>query len=165
MPLDHIREMARFPSRKRSPRPARYAGLVALVAVLLSVGAPEAAEPGTVEITRADCSRLVKHVPAPDVAYQPGVDVNGNPVAPADLDGGYQVALPETIFIPITVLLQERFGIPANSVLYKGEALIGVAAVSLDGEQVTFNGQPLTSPEAQALSAACQRYLNSPPPQ
>ena len=162
MPLDHIQDMAPIPPR-HPLRPVRHGGLAGLAAVLLALGAPGVAATGTVEITRADCSQLVKHVPAPDVAYQPGVDVNGNPVAPADLDGGYQVALPETIVIPITVLLQERFGIPANSVLYKGEALIGVASVSLDGEEVTFNGQPLTSPEAQALSAACQRYLNSPP--
>ncbi len=161
MPLDQIREMAPFPSRYPL-RPVRHAGLAGRAAVLLSIGAPEAAAAGTVEITRADCSQLVKHVPAPDVAYQPGVDVDGNPVAPADLVGGYQVALPESIVIPITVLLQERFGIPANSVLYKGEALIGVATVSLDGERVTFNGQTLTSPEAQALSAACQQYLRAP---
>lgn len=154
--------MAPFPSRPHPSRPARHAGLAGLAAVLLWAGTPEAAEPGTVEITRADCSQLVKHVPAPDVAYTPGVDVDGNPVAPADLDGGYQVALPQTIVIPITVLLQERFGIPANSVLYKGEALVGVAAVSLDGEEVIFNGQPLTSPEARALSAACQQYLQNP---
>ena len=118
---------------------------------------------GTIEITRADCDSLVKHVPAPDVAYQPAVDVNGDPVVPADLDGGYQVALPEVISIPITVLLQERFGIPGNSVLYKGEAEIGVVALDLGDGHVTFNGQDLTSAEAQALSAACQEYLRTAP--
>ncbi|MDE2029968.1 MAG: hypothetical protein KGI97_05310, partial [Alphaproteobacteria bacterium] len=31
---------------------------------------------------------------APGVAYQPGVDADGNPVAPADLPGGGQIKLP-----------------------------------------------------------------------
>jgi hypothetical protein len=150
------------------PTPAaRFAGL----ACLLIAGAPglipglASAETGAIEITRADCSRLVKHTPAPDVAYQPGVDVHGNPVAPADLDGGYQVALPRVIRIPITVLLQDRFGIPENSVLYKAEAEIGVAEIDLTDGRVTFNGQDLATAEARALSAACQEYLRAPPGQ
>lgn len=143
--------MAWFP-----PVAARSAGLAFLLA--LSPG-PVLAEEGAVAIKRADCARLVKHVPAPDVEYQPGVDSQGRPVAPADIDGGYQVTLPDTIRIPITVLLQDRFGIPADSTLYKGEAEIGVVEVSLDGERVTFNGQELGTAEARALSAACQEAL------
>ena len=156
-----------FPPR-RLRRLARSAGLAGLVLAAVSeLGqglAPRLAwaEERAIEITRADCNLLVKHVSAPDVAYQAGEDVYGRPVALADLAGGYQITLPETILIPITVELQERFGIPANSVLYKGEAEIGVAEVSLDGERVSFNGQELTSPEAEALSAACQHYLRSP---
>lgn len=147
------------------PLTARLAGLICLLIAVGSAGGSAAAQDQAITLTRADCSRLVKHVPAADVDFQPGVDVHGNPVAPADLDGGYQVALPETVRIPITVLLQERFGIPENSVLYKGEAEIGVAEVSLDGERVTFNGQELTSAEARALSAACQDYMRAAPAQ
>ncbi len=160
MCLDHSADMARFPTPT-----ARLAGLVCLLIPLAPTGGIAAAADGAIEITRADCSRLVKHVPAPDVTYQPGVDVHGKPVAPADLDGGYQVALPRVIRIPITVLLDERFGIPANSVLYKAEAEIGVAEVDLVDGRVTFNGQDLAPAEAQALSAACQEYLRSPPGQ
>lgn len=153
--------MTPFPPRRFRPAAARYAGLACLVLALAYGSAPglAVAEDGAVQIKREDCAQLVKHVPDADVEYQPGVDVDGNPVAPADLDGGYQITLPEVIEIPITVLLQERFGIPANSVLYKGEAEIGVAEVSLDGEKVTFNGQELTSPEARALATSCQEIL------
>lgn len=152
--------MARFPTPT-----ARFAGLACLLIALAPTGGIASAANGAIEITRADCSRLVKHVPAPDVAYQPGVDVHGKPVAPADLDGGYQLALPRVIRIPITVLLEDRFGIPANSVLYKAEAEIGVAEVDLVDGRVTFNGRDLATAEAQALSAACQEYLRSPPGQ
>lgn len=160
MPLNHSADMARFPTLA-----ARFAGLACLLIPLASTGGVAVAADGAIEITRADCSRLVKHVPAPDVAYQPGVDVHGKPVAPADLDGGYQVALPRVVRIPITVLLEDRFGIPANSVLYKAEAEIGVAEIDLVDGRVTFNGRDLATAEAQALSAACQEYLRTPPGQ
>ena len=57
-----------------------------------------------VVISGQDCQRLVRHVPAPDVAYKPGVDVHGKPVAPADLPGsagGYQ--LPDHIEFNYTI--------------------------------------------------------------
>ena len=36
-----------------------------------------------VRIAKKDCRRLVRHQPAADVAYQPGVDVRGNKVVGA----------------------------------------------------------------------------------
>ena len=142
-----------------TPLLPRLVGLGFLIAIAPGLAT---AEEGAVAIKREDCARLVKHVPAPDVEYRPGLDGQGRPVVPADLDAGYGIALPETIRIPITVLLQDRFGIPANSDLYKGEAEIGLAEVSLDGERVTFNGQELGSLEAKALAGACQEILRVP---
>lgn len=107
-----------------------------------------------VAITREDCQYLVRHEPAPDVAYQPGVDVHGRAVAPADLDSGSQIKLPETIYIPIEVNIGKRYGIPANSALWKATAEIGTVAVT--GDQVTFNGQPLTADDNAALAALCR---------
>lgn len=46
-------------------------------------------------VTTQDCREIVTHVPADDVTYMPGVDVNGNAVAPADLGGGYGITAPE----------------------------------------------------------------------
>lgn len=139
------------------PLAARLLGLPLVIALGSTA---LAAEGGAVAIKRGDCERLVKHVPAPDVDYRPGVDAQGRPVVPADLDGGHQLVLPETVRIPITVLLQDRFGIPANSVLYEAEAEIGTAEVSLDGERVTFGGQELGDAEMRALAAACRQILN-----
>lgn len=110
-----------------------------------------------VTISKIDCGRLVKHQPAPDVAYQPGVDVNGNPVAPADLDGGIQIAVPETIFIPITVDLFDRFGIPANPNLYEAEAYVG--EVTYRNGRAHFNGQPLQDEAAAELAELCQKVM------
>jgi hypothetical protein len=107
-----------------------------------------------VAISRQDCERLVQHEPAPDVAYQPGVDVHGRPVVPADLGGGSPIELPDVIYIPIEVLLQDRFHIPANSVLFKATAEVGVA--ELRGGRVYYQDQLLSDPEVAALEAACR---------
>lgn len=107
-----------------------------------------------VAISRRDCERLVRHEPAPDVAYQPGVDVHGRPVVPADLGGGTPLELPDVIYIPIEVFIQDRFGIPANSVLFNARAQVGV--VDVRGSQVYYEDQLLTDPETAALEAACR---------
>ena len=131
----------------------RIAGAITLGLTVFAWAVPASAE---VAISRRDCEQLVRHEPAPDVAYQPGVDVHGRPVAPADLDGGSQIALPDVIYIPIEVLVQDRFGIPANSVLYAATALVGVASVK--GNQVYFEDQLLGDPEVAALEEACREW-------
>ena len=129
----------------------RTIGSIALVLVTAAWAAPASAE---IAISRKDCQRLVNHEPAPDVTYQPGVDVHGRPVVPADLGGGQQNQLPDVIYIPIEVLIQDKFSIPANSVLYDATALVGV--VSVRGNQVYFEDQELTDPEIAALEQACR---------
>jgi hypothetical protein len=129
----------------------RIIGSIALVLAALTWAAPANAE---IAISRKDCQRLVNHEPAPDVTYQPGVDVHGRPVAPADLGGGQQIQLPDVIYIPIEVLIQDKYGIPANSVLYDATALVGVVAVR--GNRVYFEDQELTDPEIAALEQACR---------
>lgn len=113
-----------------------------------------AAEP-VVIISKNDCALLVAHQPSPDVAYQPGVDVNGRPVVPADLPGSPQIAIPEDIAIDITVDIQRRYGLSNNSPMFRPEVRVGTVIVKPDGS-ATFEGQPLTSPEQQALSSLCQ---------
>ena len=129
----------------------RIIGSIAIALVSVAWAAPASAE---IAISRKDCERLVNHEPAPDVTYQPGVDVHGRPVVPADLGGGQQIQLPDVIYIPIEVLIQDKYGIPANSVLYDATALVGV--VSVRGNQVYFEDQPLTDPEIVALEEACR---------
>src|SRR5260221_972731 len=125
--------------------------LRAMVLGATALGKPARAD---VAITREDCQYLVRHHPAPDVAYQPGVDVHGNAVAPADLNGGSPIKLAETLYIPIEDDIGHRYHIPANSPLWKATAEIGTVAVT--GDQVTFHGQPLTPDDNAALVALCR---------
>lgn len=67
-----------------------------------------------VRATWATCRQLVDHVASPDVKYKPGVDVQGRRVAPADLNPRPNIKIPETITIPITVDLCERYSSTQN---------------------------------------------------
>lgn len=49
------------------------------------------------------CGPALTHIPAPNVAYQPGVSTTGNRVAPADLGAQPALTLPDTIAFDILV--------------------------------------------------------------
>jgi hypothetical protein len=114
------------------------------------------ADSRTIKLDRSSCELLVRHVPAPDVAYQAGVDVEGRPVVPADLDPSWTLELPAEIPTYISQDLVERFGIGGDSPLFDADAFIGVATVSLIDGHVTFNGRELVSADEQALAAQCR---------
>lgn len=85
-----------------------------LGAALCCLSAPTSAQqeiplsqPVRIVITKVDCSRLIRHTPSADVAYQPGVDAQGRAVAPADVAGSGAEALPnlvpDVLEFPITI--------------------------------------------------------------
>jgi hypothetical protein len=84
--------------------------------------------------------RAVKHN-GDDAAYQPGVDVNGQPVAPADLAGsapeGFDTPWP--VEIPITIDLAQRL---EPDTAWDGEGVVGLAVIDAAG-RVTFNGRDI----------------------
>ncbi len=116
----------------------------------------------TVQVSEQDCSQLVRHVASSDATYQPGIDVNANVVAPADLDGPQQIPAPDVISFPLTLDLADRLGIqPVDAVDILVRPIIGVVAITSDG-RVTFNGTPLTSDAQHELAQKCQRISTRP---
>ena len=90
------------------------------------------------------CDVLDAHHPNDGVSYKPGVDVHGDPVVPADLkDVHGSIALPETVKIPFTVNLVEKFGMQDQFTEDSLNAPLGIIEVTRDGK-VTYNGQDLT---------------------
>ena len=142
-------------------RPQAFALTLCLGAVF-SLPGRALGEPLELRISRADCTRLVAQVPSDDVAHRPGVDVRGRPVAPADLDGGMPLALPESYRIRIEVDGADRFGIPADAGRYDGDIAVGEAVVEADG-RVLFNGRPLQSETAFELGRRCRALLREAP--
>ncbi len=129
-----------------------------LVAIVLLVALPGPAAAGTYTISKAECRKLVRYQPSADVAFRPGAGVGGRRVAPADLGGGTNIAVPQEIEIPITVELEKTIG-AAPSGLYKPEATIG--KVVYKNGRAWFNGQPLETEANAEVIAACERRLKT----
>jgi hypothetical protein len=128
--------------------------LLLLVALPALAQAPAATK---VQVTAADCRRLfTEHRAAPDVAYKPGVDVNGRPVAGADLNPAPQIRVPDTVAMDIAIDVS-RYGVPVNSPLYQPNIKLGEVRMDLASGRVLYNGQPLGNPELEALREACRR--------
>ncbi len=142
--------------------------LVAGALLGLAPAGPAAAQDGYLTISEGDCARLARHHPADDVTYQPGRDVRGKPVVPADLPSeegdGNSLILPGAVVIPIEVDLFERFGIPAEETSFKGDIFIGEVVVDVASGRAFFNGQPLQSEAEAELAARCQRIQREAAP-
>ena len=142
---------------------------ISALSVILFLVVPAYAE--TVSLSAADCRRLVRHTPADDVAFRPGVDVRGNSVAPADLGGGNNLAIPDEIEIQIGIDLADRLGLRRDlrtggnsdgpvvrEVLpYEGKAPIGL--VTLEGNDVLWNGDRIAPQDELILAEACRQGL------
>jgi hypothetical protein len=136
------------------------AAAVGLFLFALGTTAPVWADNGRLRIPRADCLALVPHQPAPDVAYRPGVDVRGRPVAPADLPGStLQVEVPDQVefevsFSPLRGAAGGRFG---DTELY-----VGTVRYNLKTGEATLNGVPLSDPQKAEIAARCREVLGRP---
>ena len=136
-----------------------------LVFLALSGAAGAAA---TLQLTVADCRRLIEHFPDPDVEYQEGVDVRGRPVAPADLPGRPKLPLPEDYVFDIEVRpfdfverrrLSEESEIIADALSENATTLrLGTAIVTADG-RAYFNGVALHDETQRALAQGCRATL------
>ncbi|HEY1504159.1 MAG TPA: hypothetical protein VGF92_07655 [Stellaceae bacterium] len=97
----------------------------------------------------ATSNNLSAGVPSAD--YQPGVDVNGNAVAPADLPSVPSTPSIDNFPIEIDQHLARRFNLPPGA---HAKAVLGY--VTVRGNQAYFNGQPLNADQASALAEACR---------
>jgi len=113
--------------------------------VLLGFASETQAQP---RLSSGDCVRIASHQPQPDVTFQPGVDVAGRRVAPADLAPPVKV-LPDRLWFVLSVDLARRLGSPLV-----GDLPLGI--VSIENGRVLFNGQPLAPGDHASLEAACR---------
>jgi hypothetical protein len=146
-------------------RLARFCGAL-LAAAVASAAAPPPAPPppggvsvssdGRAIVSAKACTEVVAHVPDAGVAYTPGVDVNGNVVAPADLPDSTSPIAGDNFPIFLTLDLKKNFHVPESAKLFKPETTVGLIAIQ--GNQVFFNGQPIAPGEAALLAAACRAH-------
>ena len=136
--------------------------LVAAMIVAFVLGSPAWA--ALLSVKPDDCAAITAHLPDDDVAYQPGVDVEGNRVAPADLDDAGRIDyniddIVITIGHPLIAIDgvvgdQDRFVAGGGRIDVFG-ADLDVGYVTLQGGEVFFNGQRLTDNQRRAIAAAC----------
>ncbi|OHC75480.1 MAG: hypothetical protein A3G18_09625 [Rhodospirillales bacterium RIFCSPLOWO2_12_FULL_58_28] len=124
-----------------------------IVLIIVSLAAPVlSAQAGQqVSMSSDDCRRLLKHEPAADVAFEPGVDVRGKKVKGADMEDRPPVAVSK-IF---------EFNITRDFSAYGGATDTPVGAVRYDASsgRLTFNDQPLIDADKAELTAACRQSL------
>lgn len=127
------------------------------VAVLVTLGGASAAadEGGKLMVSRADCEALVRHVPEPGVAYQPGRDAHGRMVAPADVGGGPSWRVPDSITIDISINLAEKYGIGAGG-RFKGEGTVATVTVDTRTGAVLLDGKPVGDAVETEIAKACR---------
>jgi hypothetical protein len=100
---------------------------------------------------------MTEYQQPPGVEYQPGVNAHGETVVPADLNGGYNLKLPETIVIPIELFLQDKYHIPANSVLWAARPRSAPSRSMATGSIST--ARRLSDPEQAALADLCRQQV------
>lgn len=105
------------------------------------------------DFQKSDCNWLVRHVPADDVAYKPGVDVNGNKVVPADLNGSYSFEMPKTVTATVSRRLLGHENL-------RQETPFAEVEIDLTTGEVKINGQGLTNDETKDLIAFCQKSVD-----
>ncbi len=149
-------------ARRRSPLDPRFHGddngcfYVLLAFILVILSSPALATP---TLDPNFCQALVKHVPDADVAYRPGVDVNGKPVVPADLPGSNDFQIQKPVTIPLTADLLSFLNLPTASFPFNtmGRTDIQLGTLTVDGDKVLYNGQPLTDEQQDNLAVLCMK--------
>ncbi len=109
----------------------------------------------------AAADRIAGPKPVAGADYVPGVDIRGNPVAPADVN-------PQPNFLPAEIVLP----VQPDAFAFLGRvpprgldvlrANVGELRIRLSDGQTTFNGQPLGAASAE-LIAACRQLLAATP--
>ena len=125
--------------------------------IAAALGAQSARAEGVLVAEPDPCAGLTRHSPAPDVAYEPGIDAAGEPVPPAELDEGARLALPPSYHLDLFVRLDELIEIdPDSNLAPVVDSELSVGKVTIEGDDVSFNGQPLASQADNELARACR---------
>ena len=114
---------------------------------VLMISQLRAADVGTsqvVVIDNARCRIATRHEPAPDVAYKPGVDVDGNPVVPADVNNRQVFQPPERVPIRLLIPLSELLANPPAG-LGDTNIDLGLLEVEIATGRLYLNGKPAFS--------------------
>jgi hypothetical protein len=102
-------------------------------------------------VSKQDCQAMATYRTPKGVDYQPGVDVHGKPVAPADAPGGFTYNLPAKIEFDITInpigyaqrnaLQQQIAGVQAKLGQNPNDTTSQAQLASLQGQLAAISGK------------------------
>ncbi len=136
-----------------------------LVCLILSFN-PAMAQTATavpLVVNPEDCRQFINHSPD-GAAYEPGKDVNGNAVTPAEgpatpgTMGSEDLAVlanKTTLYLGLDVA--KRYGLTGKNQALSGDLALGV--VTFENGQVMINSKPLATGDDPAVVAACKQAL------
>jgi hypothetical protein len=112
-------------------------------------------------MTAEECLNLnITATPQEGVDYVGGVDVNGDPVAPANLPSSPQIKPPSIIAVPIWPRL-DTYLTAQNPIVrdFARKAYAGNVVVNLKNNKAYYNGQPLFDVPSALLEKACKDHM------
>lgn len=107
---------------------------------------------GQITLSSSVCPALAGVTAVPGADYQPGVDIHGTPVAPADLPPSAPSPALDDLPIVVGANLMKHYG-GAGGRLFGG-GIIGL--ITVHEGRVYLNGAPLGGNERDMLVAACR---------
>ncbi len=113
----------------------------------------------TVTVTKKDCDQMVAYTQPPGVAYEPGIDVHGRAVAPADLNQPLMIKPPEEFSFSLDYSLAGKVPGAAGKAY---EPHFNLGTITVKNGVPYFNDEPLTSEDQRRLSQACQKIQTTP---
>jgi|SRR5579864_378658 len=117
-------------------------------------GGIEVASDGRLVMSSDICTTIAGEQPVPSADYQQGVDVNGKPVAPADLPTSAPSIQLDNFPIEIKKDLVGKFNVPATGGNFGAKAILGY--VTLRDNRAYFNGQPMGDDQRAVLIETCR---------
>lgn len=143
-----------------------FAALVSLPALAQDIKNENAN--AQIRIDKAACRAVTRHVPDADVAYKPGVDVNGRPVVPADIDPPTDYHLDDSFELRLTSDAAKAFGLKVPQLASTGSGsdpnAPGVTTdtvfgyITLKHGKAYLNGKPLDNPAQNQLAILCKSH-------
>ncbi len=135
--------------------------LMVLLGPSVASADPVGVSGASVYVTKSDCMALARHHPSADATYQPGADVHGKYVAPADLpESNAGLVLPDRVQFDLKInpMNYATGGHSGNAGKYDNTDLpVGRVSVDLKSGQTLFNGKPLDGEQDQYVLDACRK--------
>ena len=110
-------------------------------------------------VTPSDCRLLTQHMPDASVEYKPSVDVRGNSVVSADLNGGNVIGIGEDgySFYMTHDALKEKGLVNITGLGQSDEGKIVLGQVTVKDGDVLWNGTSLKEMDKQRIYMLCDQ--------